>query len=160
MTSPENATGSVATFTIPHPGQTIDVQLEGGVVALFRLQPGPGDTYNALFGHLFNLFFFTPPDYENPANAALDNIHRVTLRTTTTNAILPAIKDHPITVTVTNVNEPSTSSPAISGGLREGDTLTIDETLVTDPDGPNLTAWQYQWRRSQTPNGTYTRISR
>ena len=151
VTSPENATGSVATFTIPHPGQTIDVQLEGGVVALFRLQPGPGDTYS--------LVFITPPDYENPANAALDNIHRVTLRTTTTNAILPAIKDHPITVTVTNVNEPSTSSPAISGGLREGDTLTIDETLVTDPDGPNLTAWQYQWRRSQTPNGTYTRIA-
>ena len=151
VTSPENAAGSVATYTIPHPGQTIDVQLEGDDAALFRLQPAPGDTYS--------LVFITPPDYENPANAALDNIHRLTLRTTTTNAILPAIKDHPITVTVTNVNEPSTSSPAISGGLREGDTLTIDETLVTDPDGPNLTAWQYQWYRSQTPNGTYTRIA-
>ena len=151
VTSPENAAGSVASYTIPHPGQTIDVQLEGDDAALFRLQPGPGDTYS--------LVFITPPDYENPANAALDNIHRVTLRTTTTNAILPAIKDHPITVTVTNVNEPSTSSPAISGGLREDDTLTIDETLVTDPDGPNLTAWQYQWHRSQTPNGTYTLIS-
>ena len=157
VTSPENAAGSVATYSIwtsiniPHPGQTIDVQLEGDDAALFRLQPGSGNTYS--------LFFITPPDYEDPANAALDNIHRVTLRTTTTNAILPAIKDHPITVTVTNVNELSTSSPAISGGLREDDTLTIDETLVTDPDGPNLTAWQYQWYRSQTPNGTYTLIS-
>ena len=159
VTSPENATGSVATYAIFYTGQTIDVQLEGDAAALFRLQPGSSATYNALFGHLFNLFFITPPDYENPANAALDNMHRVTLRTTTTNAILPAIKDHPITVTVTNVNEPSTSSPAISGGLREDDTLTIDETLVTDPDGPNITAWQYQWYRSQTPNGTYTLIS-
>ena len=159
VTSPENAVGSVAIYAIFYTGQTIDAQLEGDDAALFRLQPDSSATYNALFGHLFSLFFITPPDYENPANAALDNRHRVTLRTTTTNAILPAIKDHPITVTVTNVNEPSTSSPAISGGLREDDTLTIDETLVTDPDGPSLTAWQYQWYRSQTPNGTYILIS-
>ena len=37
--------------------------------------------------------------------------------------------------------------------------MTIDETLVTDPDGPNIGAWQYQWRRSQAPNGTYTLIA-
>ena len=151
VTSPENAAGSVATFTIPHPGQTINVQLEGDDAALFDLQPGSGNRYS--------LSFIASPDYENPANTARDNIYRVTLRTTTTNTILPAVKDHPITVTVTNINEPSTSSPAISGGLREGDTLTIDETLVTDPDGTNLTTWQYQWHRSQTPSGTYTLIS-
>ena len=71
-TSPENAAGSVATYAIPHSGQTIDVQLEGDAAALFRLQPGPGNPDSQYFSHFFSLFFITPPDYEDPANAALE----------------------------------------------------------------------------------------
>ncbi len=49
----------------------------------------------------------------------------------------------PVTVTVTNVNEPPQAVAGISQTVQEGDTVTLDGTASTDVDIDDTLAWQW-----------------
>ena len=51
------------------------------------------------------------------------------------------------------VNSPATNQPVISGGTREGDTLTVSTSQIADANGMNDASFTYQWSRY---NGTTT----
>ncbi|TYC54434.1 DUF4347 domain-containing protein [Zoogloea oleivorans] len=57
-----------------------------------------------------------------------------------------------VTLTVTEVNDPATGAPAISGTLQPGQVLTSDVSSIADADGPASPTFSYQWQVSS--NGT------
>ena len=123
---PENDTTDVATYTADDPenGQ-ITWDLLGNDNSLFSISTSGVLTFN------------TPPDYETPASADHDNEYLVTVQASDG----PNTDTQPVTVTVTNVNEPPTFT-------QETATRTIAENtaenqnigapfLATDPDAGN-----------------------
>ena len=95
------------------------------------------------------LSFNTAPDFENPADADMDNVYMVMVVATA--GTLMASQD--VTVTVSNVNEAgtvtlSTMSPAV------GSEVTAS---LTDLDG-GITGTTWQWSKSMTMDGTFTDI--
>ena len=60
-------------------------------------------------------------------------------------------------MTVTDINEPATGVPTITGGKREGDRITADITGITDQDDDSLDNWKYQWLRGT--GTTFTEIT-
>lgn len=60
--------------------------------------------------------------------------------------------NHPVTVIIRNVNEPTTGKPAITGDTAVRETLTVDTTAIDDDDGMPVTpSFRYRW----TANGNY-----
>lgn len=57
-----------------------------------------------------------------------------------------------VTLTVTEVNDPATGAPVISGTLQPGEVLTSDVSSIADADGPAGPTFSYQWQVSS--NGT------
>ncbi len=88
------------------------------------------------------LNFVAAPNFEMPTDAGGNNVYDVIVQVsdglnTDTQAIA---------VTVTNVSEAPTGNPSITGTRTVGQTLTADLTLIANPDGWSVSA--YQWRRS------------
>ena len=95
------------------------------------------------------LTFRTSPDYEDPADANMDNVYMVTVEARA--GTLMASED--VTVTVSNVNEAgtvtlSTMSPAVGSEVT---------ATLTDLDG-GITGTTWQWSKSMTMDGTFTDI--
>ena len=95
------------------------------------------------------LTFRTSPDYEDPADADMDNVYMVTVEARA--GTLMASQD--VTVTVSNVNEAgtvtlSTMSPAVGSEVT---------ATLTDLDG-GITETTWQWSKSMTMDGTFTDI--
>ena len=120
----ENGTDSVATYSATDPeSATITWTLEGDDAADFEISAGGV------------LTFGSPPDYENPADADLDNVYKATVKASDgTN------EDRwDVTVTVTNVDE----APVITGDAAldyaENGTNPVATYSATDPESANIT---------------------
>ena len=132
---PENVT-SVATYTASG-ADSVQWSLSDDDAAAFSISSGGVLSFN------------TAPDFENPADADMDNVYMVTVVATA--GTLMASQD--VTVTVSNVNEAgtvtlSTMSPAV------GSEVTAS---LTDLDG-GITGTTWQWSKSMTMDGTFTDI--
>ncbi len=46
---------------------------------------------------------------------------------------------------VTNANDPPIGVPTINGTATQGETLTVDTTGISDPDGPDTLTFSHQW---------------
>ena len=132
----ENGTGPVATYTATDPeSATITWTLEGDDAGLFDILGGV-------------LSFNSPPDYENPMDADMDNMYMVTVK-----ADDGTYADtHNVMVTVTNVEEPGIVSlwagaDALTMAPQVGDTIT---GAVMDPDNPDDDATVESWQWSRT----------
>ena len=131
----ENSEQPVATYTATDAdGDAITWSLTGADAAAFS---PPSDAA----GNSFDLSFRSPPNYENPTDANLDTVYEVTV-VATDNGMPPLAASHPVTVTVTDVDEPGTVS--LSTRIREFNHL-LSATLE-DPDVP-LTEQVWQWQR-------------
>ena len=142
----ENDMGTVATYTATDAeSDAITWSLSGTDAADFRLSTNG------------ELTFRTSPDFEEPTDRAhppdqspstdrgSNNIYQVTV-VATDNATPVLSTNYPVTVTVTNVNEPgvlslNTSSPQV------GVPLTAE---LTDPDG-GVKHLSWQWHGQQPP---------
>ena len=125
---PENTTAvTTVTATDPDAGSVFTYSITGGAdAALFTIDPMTGV-----------LSFITPPNFEVPADAGLNNVYDV--QVTVTDNGTPALTDvQNIAVTVTDVNE----APAITsngGGVSASISIPENTTPVTtvtsvDPD--------------------------
>ena len=133
----ENGTDMVATYSASGPDAEMATwTLEGDDAGQFSITNGM-------------LMFMTAPDYENPADADMDNMYMVTV--TADDETYMDTQD--VTVTVTNVNEMgtvtlSTMRPQV------GVELTAE---LMDLDG-GVTGVEWQWASSDAMDGTYTDI--
>ena len=131
----EDSEETVATYTATDAeGDAITWSLTGADAAAFS---PPSDAA----GNSFSLSFESAPDYEQPTDANLDTVYEVTV-VATDNGMPPLAASHPVTVTVTDVDEPGTVS--LSTRIREFNHL-LSATLE-DPDVP-LTEQVWQWQR-------------
>ncbi len=124
----ENATGSIATYSATDP--------EGGTVALRLIGPDSGD-FNFSNGVLR---FNSTPNYEDPADASLNNTYEVIVEA---RDVVNTV-EHDVTVNVTNVDEPGTLS--LSSQQPQVD-AELTATLA-DLDG-NISGQSWTWERSQ-----------
>ena len=141
----ENTT-AVATVTGVDPdGPASFTYAVGGVDAsLFSINPLTGA-----------LTFINAPNFEAPTDAGGDNSYNVDVSindgsTTVTQSM---------TVTVINMNEAPIGVPTISDITpTEGSPITVSAAAITDPDGPPVLTFTYQWQSSS--DGTnWTNIS-
>ena len=100
----------------------------------------------------YELKFMAVPDYELPADLGGNNTYNVTVNVVDDET--PVMTGElPVTVTVTNVDEPGTVT--VSGALFEGEQLTA---AVTDIDGA-VSDLTWQWARGSTATGSFSDIS-
>ena len=113
--------------------------LEGPDGADFTIGDGTGDTN---FGELF---FKNAPDFENPADADMDNVYEVTVKVTDNGVAnknkMSATRD--VMITVTNADEAG-SVTFSSVQPKVGRPFTA---ILTDPDG-ETTGVKWKWRRT------------
>ena len=134
----ENETGMVATYTASGPESANAMwTLEGDDAGQFSITNGM-------------LMFMTAPDYENAADADMDNEYMVTVMAD--DGTYMDTQD--VTVTVTNVDEDGmvtlpTEDP------RVGTEITA---TLTDDDVADMTSVTWQWASSDAMDGTYTDI--
>ena len=133
----ENDTDMVATYTVSGPGSDMATwTLEGADRGDFRISNGM-------------LTFATPPNFEMPASADMDNEYMVTVKATSgTNTDM-----RDVTVTVTNVNEPGTVTLSTMRPI-VGTEVTAE---LTDPDGM-VSDVTWDWWRSATADGELLEI--
>ena len=149
---PENSTRQVTGFTARDPeGGNVYWSLSGTDAADFSLSRTKGP--------VTALHFKSPPDYDSPTDragvspstaTAEDRIYEVTV--SAGDGGLSTIKEFMVEVTVTNENEPGsiTLTPVQP---QRGKAMTAS---VSDPDEANNVV--YQWSKSSTKTGSYTRI--
>ncbi len=133
----ENSTETVATYTLTG---------MNAANATWSLQGDDADDFDIMGG---TLTFMRAPDYEDPADADMNNIYSVIVKAN--DGASEATKT--VTVRVENEEEK---------GMVELSSLTpvVDVELtatLTDPDG-SITGETWQWSRSSTMNGVFTQI--
>ena len=96
------------------------------------------------------LRFASAPDYENPTDANMDSVYKVTIVATDSSG---AEDTHDVTVFVENVNEAGEASLSVEQPT-VGQPITAS---VSDPDN-HVTVVTWQWSRSETRDGTYIAI--
>ena len=123
----ENGTGPVATYAATDPeGSQITWTLSGPDGADFSIIRGA-------------LTFNAGPDYEDPTDADGDNVYHVTVRASDDFNTVTL----PVTVMVTNVNEPpqfagSSTARSVPDGTGAGENIGVP-VEATDPEGDALT---------------------
>ena len=118
--------------------------LSGDDGSLFSLELRPGANGR-------DLWFNSPPNYEDPEDADADNVYRVTIEASdsTNSAALEVV------VEVANVRFDSDEVPVITGTTQVGETLTVDLSRISDPWGPsNVWTPSYQWIRTDGTTDT------
>ena len=126
------------------PRSTITWSLSGDDGSLFSLKRRPPENGR-------DLWFNSPPNYEDPEDADADNIYRVTVEASdgTNSAALEVV------VEVANVPFDSDERPVITGTTQVGETLTVDLSRISDPWGPsNDWTRSYQWIRTDGTTDT------
>ena len=98
------------------------------------------------------LSFVTPPDFETPASAEGSNVYTVEVTATggEGSRAMPSAA-HTITVTVTDVDEAPAADAGADREVTAGETVTLDGSGSSDPEGGTLT---YAW--TQTGGTTVT----
>ena len=124
ITYPENSAASVATYkAIDSDGDEIAWDIEGTDITRFSIS-GTGE-----------LKFNSPPDYENPHDANVDNVYEVTVTASDGNLT----GELEVEITITNVNE----APSIEGSTTisypENGTTSMAIYAATDPDSDGIT---------------------
>ncbi len=139
ITRAENNSAALATYTSTGPESASTTwSLSGDDAADFNISSGG------------ELSFAGTPDFENPADAAGDNVYEVTIEAADgTYTAAPQA----VTVTVTNVEEPGTVT--LSPDPQVGVELTA---TLTDPDG-GVTGETWQWARDDGAGGDFEDIA-
>ena len=125
---PENGDGEVGGYTVEDPEDgTITWSLGGSDATSSRIEVDPANDDRTLF-------FNNPPNFEAPRSF----VYNLTLV-----ASDGGITDsHPVTVTVTNVNEPPVLSGTQTGvNHDEGDTGDVETFTAADPDAGAVISW-------------------
>ncbi len=118
----ENDTGVVASYSATDPeNDTIEWRLSGADAGTFSIAGGV-------------LTFQAPPDYEARADANRDNRYQVTVEAFGGERA----GTRPVTVTVTNVNEPPVVSGPDSVPYAEGATGAVAEYSADDPENATI----------------------
>ena len=118
--------------------------LSGDDGGSFSLKPRPGRRGR-------DLWFNSPPNYENPEDVDADNVYRVTIEASdgTNSAALEVVVD------VVNVKFDSDEVPVKTGTPQVGETLTVDLSRISGPWGPsNVWTPSYQWIRTDGTTDT------
>ena len=118
--------------------------LSGDDGSLFSLKPRPGANGR-------DLWFNSPPNYEDPEDADADNVYRVTIEASdgTNSAALEVV------VEVANVRFDSDEVPVLTGTTQLGETLRVGLSRISDPWGPsNVWTPSYQWIRTDGTTDT------
>ena len=118
--------------------------LSGDDGGFFSLKPRPGRRGR-------DLWFNSPPNYENPEDVDADNVYRVTIEASdgTNSAALEVVVD------VVNVKFDSDEVPVKTGTPQVGETLTVDLSRISGPWGPsNVWTPSYQWIRTDGTTDT------
>ena len=135
---PENTATSTILVTYTAPGtenDTLTWSLEGDDLGDFTIDAG-------------ELKFASVPNFESAADHNGNNVYNVTVKVSD-GSLMATL---PVTVTVTNADDPGTVM--IEGELLGGSTLTAS---VTDVDGtPTSVTWQ--WARGESSGGTFDDI--
>ena len=126
LTYAENATGPVATYTATDP--------EKGQI-VWSLSGTDGADFSIIRG---DLTFNAGPDYEDPTDADTDNVYHVTVEVSDETNIVTL----PVTVTVTNVNEPpqfpnTQAARSVADDTGAGENVGVP-VEATDPEGDTL----------------------
>ena len=137
----ENREGTVASYRVSDSDAAVTWSLSGDDSGQFSISGGS-------WRGTGRLSFISPPNYENPTDADMDNRYKVTIQASdgTNEAKLQ------VTVLVTNVWLDADELPTVAGTAQVGETLTADTSLISfDPDyvGPF-----YFWLRSDGTTDT------
>ena len=120
----ENGTTIVATYSATDPdGDDVTWSVAGTDAARFSIST------------LGDLAFRSPPDYEAPNDANVDNVFEVTIGASDGN--LTSTLD--VEVTVTDVNESGVVTGPVTVDFAENATATVAIFSATDPDGDGVT---------------------
>ena len=136
----ENGTGSVSTYKATDPERaTIVWTLAGNDAEDFSISSGGV------------LTFSERPDYEAPADSGPDNVYNVTVRASDGGE---NPDQEPVTVTVTNVDEPGKITLSSQQPQQ-------DEEVTATPTDPDIVsgAATWQWARSTSRSGSWTDIT-
>ncbi len=137
----ENST-SVGTITVTDAdsSEQIAATVTGSKIDLFDIV----ETDNGEQGLTITLSFKAVPDYEDQALIDISHTYLITVTAVSGTGAKEGNAETQLTVEVQNVNEDPTGKPAIVGLPEEDETLTVDISGLSDPDGP-VTAATYEW---------------
>ena len=134
----ENGTGAVATYMASGPDADMATwTLEGDDAGTSAISSG-------------ELTFMSAPDYEDPADADMDNTYMVTVKATDGTYM----DTHDVTVMVTNVDELET----VTLSATRPEVGTEITASLTDDGDEILGDVMWQWASSNAMDGTYTDI--
>ena len=118
----ENATGVVYTAVAPDPeGDSVAYSLQGADSDLFSIDSTSGE-----------LYFLSPPDFENPDDQGRDNHYSVDIEAS--DGVNSGTLIFGVTVIDINDNSPSFSATSETIAVPENSVGTIYTALATDPD--------------------------
>ncbi len=136
---PENATGTIATYSAVDPeSATTTWSVDGTDRSHFGITEGGVLSIN------------TVPDYEDPADNNQNNAYQIVVQATTGDG--GAIGRHDVTVKVTNVNEAPVVTGVSAVDYPENSTSTVKNYRATDPDGATTT---FSWSTSGTHGSAF-----
>ena len=141
--------GDTVTFTLTRTGdtaQTLDVDYETTASGDFGVTTGAGTATFLANSSTVQVSVDTTDDSTHEAHGS------VTLTLTANPAAYDLGTEDTATAAIQDDDDsPATGSVTITGTAREGETLTVDTSGITDADGLDNAAWAYQW--VQTPSG-------
>ena len=121
---PENATTTVATYSITDPdGDDVTWSIAGTDAARFSINEGG------------ELSFRSSPDYEAPNDANTDNVYEVTIRASDGD-LMSTLN---VEVTITDANESGNITGPTTVNYPENGTTTVATYSITDPEGDDVT---------------------
>ncbi|WP_412505232.1 Ig-like domain-containing protein [Roseovarius sp. SYSU LYC5161] len=112
-------------------GDTVTYTLAGPDADALEIDPGTG-----------TLTFAATPDFEAPADADANNVYEIEI---IADDGFGATDSQQVEIVVADVNDPAEGDIAILGTPESGETLTVDISALSDPDG--LAQVSYQWIR-------------
>ena len=136
----ENRGDAVASYTADDPeNQDVDWTPRGLDAGLFQISSSG------------ELAFKSPPDREMPKDSGENNVYDVIVRATERNSRPALWGTHPVTVTVTNVDEPPTIDGLANVDYAEGGTGNVATYRAVDPEGATII-----WTLAGAQGGKFT----
>ena len=120
--------------------EQIDAQVTGSDAGLFNIV----EMDNGEQGLTITVSFLVAPDYEDQAIVDSSHTYQITVAAVSGTGTKEGTSEAVLTVTVQNINEDPTGKPTIAGVPEEDETLTVDWSGLSDPDGP-ITDPTYDW---------------